>query len=63
MNKPGRPPLYDFAGLAVGDSLTFPRAKARAVASSANTWAKRHNPNARFAIRGDSCIRLPDKKP
>lgn len=59
--KPGRPPKYDFGSLRVGQALVIPPGKGRAVCSCANTWAKRNNPKARFAVRGPQCIRLPDK--
>lgn len=65
-NQPrnGRPPLYPFAELThVGMGFEFPPGKGRAVASSANTWAKRHAPLRRFAVRGNCCTRIADKYP
>lgn len=59
--KRGRPPLYPFADLAVGQSFQIPPGKARAVASSAITWARRNAPASRFSISGDACTRLPDR--
>lgn len=57
----GRKRVYGFADMAVGDHLDMPRdmgadpygrdLRQKSVLAAASKWAKRHNPDARFATR------------
>ena len=53
--------LYPFAEMDIGDAFDAPRDKGKApsgadrrqgaIAGSANAWARRHNPSAKFTVR------------
>lgn len=60
-SRPGTAPIYPFADLEPGDAFDAPRdmgadkfgkdRRLSSVQTSARSWAKRHNPDARFSVR------------